>query len=419
MRGEGETMTGRSILVGLVMAAFICLPLLAGPLSGSWEATLAIDPDPFSFSELSSIFILNYETDSFLATSESELVLSGFIWQGFGVTGQLGAFNIQGDLLFGVSTADFIYNQLIFTVKIAGVDLGFYAAGLSDAVLGGPADGVALRIAGTAGKLDIESITELGARIEDDDFHGITIYHTATGLHKHYTTNPMAVGQGFTGQKLTVSGFAFGCVEDIATTLYLTCENGFEFIEFGLTGIESGVPWLNFDLDLRFTAQTKSLIVSPVGAWEETGCLEFYATVDQIDGAVSGLTFYGLGMTVGWNGVSFRALSVLDTGRYVITTPEYGSVIEEITMAIDNGHDFYPDYWELFSIEVTEDGCCGGSQSFLVNTYFERTSTALFDWGMVHAEAVLPIGSIFSLTGAVEATTSGLDHFALGFKVGW
>jgi len=100
----------------------------------------------------------------------------------------------------------------------------------------------------------------LGAQIEDEDdndFNGITIYHAATGLDKNYDTNPIVPGKGFTGEKVTVSGWSFGCVADIATTLYMTC-SGFDSIKFELTGIELGCNWLTFDVELKFQTQTRN-----------------------------------------------------------------------------------------------------------------------------------------------------------------
>jgi hypothetical protein len=406
----------------MVMIALFGLTLLAsGPFSGTWAAKLVIDPDPFSFSELSSFFTVNYTIGGFTTMSESEFVLVGFIWQGFRVTGTLGAFNIQGDLLFGASTADFIYDQLIVTASIAGIDFGFYAAQLGTAVLGGPADGFVVRLAGSTQGLDIVIISEFGARIEDDDFHGITIYHAATGLHKHYSTNPLVVGQCFTGQKVTVSGWSFGCVEDIAATMYMT-QNGFEFVKFEFAGIESGISWLNFDLELTFELQTKSLVLTPTLNLGKTTCINLYAAIVTDPASpvsISGINVYGLGFTYSWNGVSVKSLSVFNTGCYAITTPEYGSVIEDIAEAIEDGHDFYSDYWELFSIEVVGDGCCGGSYTFLANTYFQCDSTSLFDWGMTHIEASMPISSNLFLNGELEVNTDGLDHFGFGVKVSW
>lgn len=104
------------------------------------------------------------------------------------------------------------------------------------------------------------------------------------------------------------------------------------------------------------------------------------------------------------------------------SAPEYGSVLEEIVDALEAGHEFYSEYWELLSIEVTGDGCCGGSYRFLANTYFDRTANNLFGWGMTHVEGRFPISSKLFLTTEVKVdddTPYGLDHFGFGFEVGW
>ena len=296
-------------------------------------------------------------------------------------------------------------------------------------MLQGPADGSAIRLAGSVGTFDIVSITEFGARIEDDDFNGITIYHAGTGLYKHYVTNPIVIGQGFTGEKVTVSGWSFGCVEDIATTLYMTCE-GFDFLKFELSGVDVGLSWLSFDVELTFQVQIKSIVLTPTLLLCEAVCIDVYAAVltDAPDNtiydgftSITGISLYGLGFTSSWDGVTIKGLTVLDTGHYAITTPEYGSVIEEIVEALEDGHEFYPDYWELFSIEVVGDGCCGGSYTFLANTYFDKNETNLFGWGMTHIEVTIPINTVIFLTGEIEVDddTPGLDHFGFGFEVGW
>jgi len=342
-------MMNKTLVAAALILSIVSFTLVAGPLSGTWEAALAIAPTPFSFTELSSTFTVNYTVGGFTGTSNSEFVVAGFIWQGFGVTGTLGAFSVQGDLLFGVSTADFIYDQLIVTTSIAGIDFGLYWAQLSDAVLGGRADGSVLRMAGSIGDIDVESYFELGARVEDvddDNFNGITIYHAATGAHKHYTTNPLVVGQGFTGEKITVSGWSFGCVKDIATTLYMT-DQGFDYIKFALTGIKTGIDWLNFDVDLTFQLQTKTLVLTPTLNLGENTCIDAYAELLTDPAAmtsISGIRVYGLGFESSFGNVTVKDLSVFDTGNYAITTEEYGSVIEEKADTLKYGHDFYPDY---------------------------------------------------------------------------
>jgi len=422
----------KQTFIAAIMVTLFGLTLLAdSSFGGSWTSEIAFEQGEINpFESLNSILNLNYSFGSLLGASESEWMLFGFIWQGFGVTGTLGAFDIQGDLLFGPSTADYIYGQLIVSISIAGIDFGFYAAQLSDAVLQGPADGFAVRLAGSTGAFDIVSIMEFGAQIkdeDDDDFNGITIYHAATGLYKHYITNPIVVGQGFTGEKVTVSGWSFGCVEDIAITLYMTCQ-GFDSLTFDLTGIDVGLCWLSFDVELTFQLQTKSIVLIPTVVLGEAACIDVYAAVltDAQDNTIygsftslTGISLYGLGFIYSWDGVTVKDLTVLDTGHYAITTPEYGSVIEEITEALEDGHEYYADYWELISIEVIGDGCCGGSYTFLANTYFKCDSSSLFDWGMTHIEASMPISSNLFLSGEIEISTDGLDHFGFGVRVSW
>ena len=416
-------MMNKTLVAAALILSIVSFTLVAGPLSGTWEAALAIAPTPFSFTELSSTFTVNYTVGGFTGTSNSEFVVAGFIWQGFGLSGSLGAFDIQGDALFGVSTASFLYNQLIVTTSIAGIDFGFYAAHVSNAVLGGPADGSVLRMAGSIGELDVESYFELGARVEDvddDSFNGITIYHAATGAHKHYVTNPLVVGKGFTGEELIVSGWSFGCVNDITTTLYFTCA-GFDFIKFSLTEIETGIDWLSFDVDLTFQLQTKTLVLTPTLNLGENTCIDAYAELLTDQAAmtsITGIRVYGVGFVSSFGNVTVKDLSVFDTGNYAITTEEYGSVIEEKADTLKYGHDFYPDYWEMFSIEVTGDGCCGGTYTFLASTYF-MNGGVLFDWGMTHIEATMPVNTDLFLKTEVEVDTAGVDHLGIGISVSW
>jgi len=432
-------MTTRILIAATMAVVVFGLTLVAGPFFGSLtsEALFTVDKATEHVSQysLDSMFTLNYAFGSFVSTSESEFYLLGYIWQGFGLTGGLGAFDVQADLLFGPSTAEFIYAQEIVTASIAGVELGFYWATLSDAVLGGPANGAVLRLAGSVGGCDIVSVTELGARIRDDEFDGITIVHVDTGLSKSYVTNPIVATQtgpvcvgGFTGEKVTINGMSFGCIEDLTTTLYLTCLSGFEWVRFEVEGICTGLSWLSLDLALSFELQTKSIVLTPSLILGECLCIDTYMEVltdapdNTIYGAFTSLTgfsLYGLGFTYSWQGVTVKELTVFDTGRYVITTPAYGSVIESLAEAVDRGHEYYPDYWELLSIEVVQDGCCGGITDLLVNTYFERDSGSIFGWGMTHVEGTIAINPTLSLGGEIEVDPTGLTLFGLRIEVSW
>jgi len=416
-------MTRRIWMVAVLMIGLLGLALVAeGPFSADWEAGITFDPNGTFVSGLESIVDLGYTTGPVIWTSYSEFQLTVvYLWQEFGVTGHLGAFEVQGDLLFGPSTSDFLYAQAIASLPFAGVDVGFYYASLTDAVLGGPADGAALRLAGSVGALDIVSITEMGARIEDDDFDGIDIVHAATGFHRHYTTDPVVPGQGFTGEKLTASGWGFVCVENVQTVVYFT-SGGFDFISFELEDIALGISWLSADVEITYEVQTKSIALTPrVVVGDGLLCFEPYigircgASLWEIDGIELG----GLALACTWNGVTIKDLTVFDPGRYVITTEEYGSVIESLEDAIENAHDYYGQYWELLSIEIVRSGCCGGVNRMLINTYFEEGSGGIFGWGMSYFEAKVGLSAAIELSGDLTVTPDGLESIGMGVRLHW
>jgi hypothetical protein len=425
MSNTGD-MAERIPIVAIVMIALVGFAVLAaGPFSGSWSSEMRFEPEAaLSFASLDSMLTLRYALGPFRSTSESDWRLWGFIWQGFGLTGTLGGFDVQADVLFGPSTGEFLYVQGIVTASIAGLDVGGYWASLSDAVLGGPAAGGALRLAGSVGRLDWVGITEFGARIKDDDFDGLQIVHAATGLYRSYDTFPISGGSscggGWTGEKLSLSGWGFGCVEDVAATLYMSCVNGWEWIRLDVEGIDIGLSWLSIDSALTFELQTKSLVFTPTLVVGKSVCVDVYVDV-RADAfpSIDGIGLYGLGIVGSWDGVTVKELAVLDTGRYAITTPEHGSAIESIADAVEAGHDFYSDYWELLSIDVRRDGCCGGIDRFVVNSYFDRDAGGLLGWGMTSVEGEVAISSTLLLTGTLEVDTSGVDHVGLGFEVGW
>ena len=118
-------MTKRMPMASILMIAHVGLALLAsGHLSGSWSSQITFEQgDILSLRSLDSVLNLNYSFGSFLSRSTSEFIPFGFIWQEFGVTGTLGTFDIQGDLLFGPSTGDYIYGQFIVQSSIAGMSI--------------------------------------------------------------------------------------------------------------------------------------------------------------------------------------------------------------------------------------------------------------------------------------------------------
>jgi hypothetical protein len=416
-------MTRRVLILVVSIVGLLGLTLSADrPFSADWTAALTLDPDGTFLSGLESAVDLSYETGPVLWTSYSNFQLTvGYLWQEFGVTGHLGAFEIQGDLLFGPSTSDYLYLQLMASLDLAGCEVAAYFAQVSEAVVGGPADGFAIRLSGSIGGLDITSITELGARVRDEDYGGITIVHAASGLYRTYDTNPLVPGQGFTGERITLSGLECRCADETKGSLYFTC-SGFGSLTLMVEGIETNLPWLSLDAELVFQIQTKSLVLVPRLTVGQIACLHVYADLVTGGGGnapIEGISVYGLELSCKIGSATFRDLSVLDPSRYAITTPAYGSVIERIADAIDAGHEYYPDYWEMLSLDIPIGGCCGGTSSVTIYTYFSQGSSSLFAWAMTSAEARIAFSDKLEFRGGMEISAAGTKLLHFGVRYEW
>jgi len=413
-------MSQRTLLTAVLLFASVAVPLGAWTLSGATSLWIGFDPLAAGLNVLDLAFGVDYTLGAVTLSTDGLLVLPGaWVWQGFSAVGRFGGYGLTTNVLFGPSTTDYLYTEAIVELSIGGIDVAWHAAQLSDAVLGGPADGWALRIEGTVRTLDLVSISEFGARIEDDEFGGITIVHAATGEERHYATDPVVLGQGFTGEKVTLRGLSLGCAE-MDAGLYFRCA-GFEYVSFGITGIEVGaVPWLTFDADLTFELQTKSLVLTPKLSLGNAFCVEVYAELDWDASTwlLDGIAVYGIELASEIGPVTVRDVVVLDLTRYAITTEAYHSVVERLTDAIEDGHDVYRDYWEMFSIAYRGDGCGGGDLTLLANVYFDEASTSLFDWAMTHVEAEVPLARGVSFTLALEAG-AGVGSLLFGFHTDW
>jgi len=414
--------TTRRILAALTVAGFLGLALYADvPLHATWDTSLSLGSGSgFTVEEFCSTIAVDVSTEALVGLSFSEFHEFGFLWQELSLIAGVGAVDVRTDALFGPSTTDYLYAQAIAEMRLGGAQIGIYYAQVSDAILGGWADGFALRLAGSAGGLYITSITELGARIADDDFAGFRIFHAPSGFSRRYATDPIVAGQGFTGEKLTVEGLSFGCVDLVETTLYLTCA-GFQSLAFEIEGLATGISWLAFDLELTFAVAEKTIAVSPALLIGDVGCvaLTFDVVPETATISIDGIALGGFDMTYAWNGVTVRDVTVLAPCRYAISTPAFGSTLVAVDDALADGIDHYPDYWELLSIHIDGDACCGGAYALLCNAYFEQGAGQILGWAMTYLEGSVGIGTNAALVGHVTLDAAGLDTASLGFTFVW
>ncbi len=245
---------------GFVIAASVVSLLgiigIAGGLQGELEAELSLLP----YLSLDSSLELSYGFGAGTVSFFTQFSLGTWVWQEFSGEGSFGPFSWEAHLLFGPSTTDFLYDEIILRTSFAGLELGLYTAQLSDAVLGGPADGAALMVSGEFGEMELESVTEFGARPE-----GIEIFHAATGLSRKYTTDPRIPGNGLTGEKVSLKGVPLCCGLSTGAELYWTKEQGFEHLKFSLEGVGLWYcPEITADIEVTFELQTKSVVLRAI-----------------------------------------------------------------------------------------------------------------------------------------------------------
>ena len=355
-------------------------------------------------------------------SSDSLYVLPDmWVWQGFEAVGSFGLFGMEANVLFG-ETAQHLYTEAILTLTIAGIDVEFHSAQLGAGVFGGPADGWAIRASADLGIFTFTSDTEFGAQIEDSAYSGITIFHAATGLMRHYSTDPRVPGQNFTGQKFTIAYLDFCCSDTITATLYISCD-GFEYLSLAATDIlVPTLPWLTLDVELVYELQTKTLTLTPGLDLGDVLCfnlfadLSYGATIRDLDM----ISITGLEIVCQLGPVTLRDVALFGPTRG-ITTEAFGSLVLPVADILANGMDYYPDYWQMLSVVYGDvDECCGGDVTVIANAYFDDTASSLFEVAMFHIEATIPYGEALWFTFGLEAKpASGVDWMKFGFGVSW
>ena len=397
---------------GFVIAASVVSLLgiigIAGGLQGELEAELSLLP----YLSLDSSLELSYGFGAGTVSSFTQFSLGTWVWQEFSGEGSFGPLSWEAHLLFGPSTVDFLYDELVLRTSFAGLELGLYAAQLSDAVLGGPADGAALMVSGEFGEMELESITEFGARPE-----GIEIFHAATGLSRKYTTDPRVPGKGLTGEKITLKGLRLCCGLSAETELYLS-QRGFEHLKLLLKGVELwSCPEITADIEVTFELQTKSVVITPeVEAPGIGACFVPYLSVitdiKGLDPKIEGIQLSALEWECDLDDVRLRGLTVLDRCNWAISTEEYGSELVERWRADAEGIQYYTDYWELLSVEAKGPGCCG-EWKITLNAYF-GDDPGLFGWSMGYLRLEVPLAEGLRAWVLLQVDTSGVHSLSFG-----
>ncbi len=316
----------------------------------------------------------------------------------------------------------------------------------------------------------------------------------------------------FTREFVTIEGMTLGCA-GFDAGLSLTCD-GFDWFKVLITDIELA-PCVSFDALITFsvtqTCSSKTITLEPNVRFGDTACFTLRLAWDyagtSTDFSLNALKVNGLSVSYTWNDLSFFSATSFNPvygslGGYYLADPvkspkTYGFFVPdtsfaETTFSTDytccavpgDGYymqvcypEEYYDIWEMFAIQATGDGCCGGDYSWEADFYFgdrkvliadsfwfwykdedgnsyeynkgtpatrtepvvlgsgtpyceddavtygvayyDAPGDSLFGWVKTEVEAVVPIFSSFDVTFGSVVTVYGWEELTLGFSFSW
>jgi len=403
----------------LSLAAGACLA--AGPFSGSWEVEIGLSPQQTQvFSSFASTLDVRFSVAFLGLSATSDFIESGWIWQELGLKIDPGIVCFDGVTLFEPQSGSFVYAQAILAFEFAPVTLRFYGAMVgapdpADVQYGGVFD-VYVDLGG--GMVTLESATLFGA-----DLSGITFTQTSSDgwsplLSKTYLTDPTIGGDPccFAGEVITFTADLFSCVTLESTTTFTLA--GFDSQQFEVSFLHLLGGPVNVTLDYVFSLQSASHTFTP-SLESDFGCVKVYTDLLGTGATITGITITGLVIEVTLAGTTFRSISNLDPTLYVITTPEYGSLVELLSEAIESGHLYYPaEYWEVVSL-LSETPVGGTTFCFSVDTFFGTTTGLLFDWAMSEMGVGITIADFFTVRTGIVVDMTGFTEWSIALAMDW
>jgi len=360
----------RALVLSLICVLGLGFSSLAASLTGYWDTDVTIDPQQTSFAAaigLTSEIGVTYTVGDWAFTSITTLTEAGWDTQEFEAAGVLGAFSISSGLEFEPNTPAFVSWDVTTGVSIAGVSFGaVFALDGDDATL-------ELSGSGVAGDVSIDITVYFG----DDEGDGCDL--------------------DWAGVEIGID-FPF-CCADISADLVFDC-SGFDSITFATGGIAiPNLPWLTIDAEIEFTMDAKTVTISPDLDFGDIVCFDL-----DIDwGATGGvnaplvfgdLTIEGISLECDIGAVSF-------TGVTDLTATE-------------------GEYFEWYTIETNDDGCCGPF-GFELGFYFLEGGLRLFDIALIDVDMSLQIASQFTFNMGLEVNvqTQAFTEWTVGFYVTW
>jgi len=371
----------RAVATGLLLITLAGIACSAQvDLGGTWETDIVLDLGPGTTwpndVTIDSTISIDYVVQNWTFGASTELENGVWTEQGFTAAGPIAAIDISSDLDFDVANATVASWIVNSSFAIGGLHLGV------DATLEPNSVALDVTAGGTSGSIAVDAAIGFG----DAGVRGCAM--------------------GFQGLELGVT-FPFCCAE-VDASIEFDCA-GFDHVEFCVDGLGiAALPWLDFDVCLNFTEQTKSFILSPSIDLGLVGCdFDLYYHLDPDDDivqpghglfAVDGILFDGLQVVCDVGGVQFTGIT------YFGDSPP--GILSGTT------------YWEAYQISTTDDGCCGPF-SFDVTVYFAKNGTRLFDVAFFDANLEIELSASLTVDMVLEldVENAAMGEWRVGFEV--
>jgi len=342
--GEEWIVSARHLAFIVVALLFSASVLAADGLTGSWHAEIALSPNQTNaFSAFQSTLDVGLSLSFLEISSISDFLFEGWLWQEIDISAALSGVSFLGQMLFDPQTGSFLYGQGILSVEFPPIRLSLYGAVVGPTQTDPSNYGYVFEVYGEVmnGLLSIESATFIGADLSGITFNAAASQTDSSLISKTFITDPTidTPPLGFSGQQITLYAMAFGCAELTSTTTF--GKLGFESQLFELTFLQLfGIP-LNLSVDFLYEMQTKSYVFTP-SLDSDYGCLSIYTTLLQTGSStITGVEIYGIAFTCSFPGATITSVSNFNTVDYVITTPEFGFLVEPLSEAVAEGHLYY------------------------------------------------------------------------------
>ena len=182
------------------------------------------------------------------------------------------------------------------------------------------------------------------------------------------------------------------------------------FGSFTLTEKGYAIPKLSQDgyglflnLSLSFTTDTKNITPSISLKTPWIDCIRLLSELDTGSGTLSidGINVYGVVFDYTYSdGIRIKSATSFDSAKNSSVTGQ-------------------SDYFELFLLSGRTEPCCGGPGRWSVATYFSRSSTQLFDWGMTLFKLNFDLSDQLSTETQIAIRSGEFGDPQLELVLGW